>query len=698
MQSFFEIADINPQSTQSMIPRSESARKFPSIFIDEEKNLGNWKKYLEDTLEADNLAQADNLFDLVEQSVIDEDCETVIDELDIPEETEPKILSVIRTIITIYSKNEQKRYRVGNGWVPLLSRLVKKNPEKLPTYIAFKRMRDNYVPEPGTHGYVLRLLLMYHDPELCNMLDNDKFSLAKYTELWVNSLFAGTCVESVLKSLWAYLFKHDDPFKIFFVILSIIINKRAKIIEMRFDAKEKIGNAIQLFPRFMDAAEVREIISSAGILDTNTPPFFKELFKNFMFGRKREKKPDNLPEYLPSSAFQVISNIHGVPPYIDFHYFIADCRPYVMYENGRFAFKHNFHIDCDLVSEWSSAYLNAALKTLKSMVEDFVIEEPNKVKHICVMGSGLQGYDPCIQNVITALLHKNTKYVSILYGGYNTVHQLLKLKNELNYSLRNHVENKCVFCNPVLLQTGDEQSVDNAELYQAGSSKSGNAETPSLEQELNIPGKIKQKLRQTGQDIKNQFMSCVNPQSPSCEGSSKGLSGGIKLPSDNIYEDIETAYGKGSMATDSDIYGVFNLNDITTSNVSLKPDEISLEPQFQPVLIDQWTKTPDVEKVFKCREILTSGRTYASRLIVTHTNIILLRRIDQKSKNKALLILNCPILYILKISGSSKNKDFMTITFDMTGTISVPYDKVKLLLPGKEKFMNLINNKFGINK
>nr|CBA62602.1 BVpp60a protein [Chelonus inanitus] len=532
MESFFEIPDINPQASQSMIPRSESARKFPNIFIDEEKKLGNWKKYLEDTLEADNLAQADNLFDLVQQSVIDEDCEAVIDELDIPEETEQRILSVIRTIITIYVKNEKKRYRVGNGWVPLLSRLVKKNPEKLPTYIAFKRMRDNYVPEPGTHGYVLHLLLMYHDPELCNLLDKDKFPLAKYTEFWVNSLFAGTCVESVLKLLWTYLFKHGDPFKIFFVILSIIITKRAKIIEMRFDATEKIGNAIQLFPRFMDTSEVGEIISSASILDANTPPFFKELVKNFMFGSNREEKPKNLPEYLPSSAFKVISNIHSVPPYIDLHYFVVDCRPYVMYENGRFGFKHNFHIDCDLISEWSSAYLNAALKTLKSMVEDYVIEEPNKVKHICVMGSGLQGYDPCVQNVITALLHKNTKYVSVLFGGYNTVHQLLKIKNELNYSLRHHVENKCVFCNPVLLQTEEEQSEDNAELYQPGSSKLENAETTSLEQELNFPGRIKQKIRQTGQDIKNQLMSCVNPQSPSCEGSSKELSRRNQIQSD----------------------------------------------------------------------------------------------------------------------------------------------------------------------
>ena len=77
-----------------------------------------------------------------------------------------------------------------------------------------------------TYSSVLRLLLLYHEPELCSFLDTKRISPDQYTKVWMNTLFAGVCSLPAVCTMWDLYFMQADPFFMLFLSLIMVINAR----------------------------------------------------------------------------------------------------------------------------------------------------------------------------------------------------------------------------------------------------------------------------------------------------------------------------------------------------------------------------------------------------------------------------------------------------------------------------------------
>lgn len=83
-----------------------------------------------------------------------------------------------------------------------------------------------YAYRGETYSSVLRLLLLYHEPELCSFLDTKRVSPDQYTKGWVTTLFAGVCSLPAVCTMWDLYFMQADPFFMLFLSLIMVINAR----------------------------------------------------------------------------------------------------------------------------------------------------------------------------------------------------------------------------------------------------------------------------------------------------------------------------------------------------------------------------------------------------------------------------------------------------------------------------------------
>lgn len=81
-------------------------------------------------------------------------------------------------------------FNLGNGWLDLLAPLLALGLHTEDTYSLFEGLRSRYVPRSyGELWALFRLLLLYHDPNLCSFLDTKKISPESYAAPWVRYLY-----------------------------------------------------------------------------------------------------------------------------------------------------------------------------------------------------------------------------------------------------------------------------------------------------------------------------------------------------------------------------------------------------------------------------------------------------------------------------------------------------------------------------
>ena len=81
----------------------------------------------------------------------------------------------------------------------------------------------------GSPYHLFRLLLLYHDPELCAYLDTKKISPDSYAHQWFRSLFSAILSVKVTLSLWDVYFQLGDQFLVFFMSLILVFNLKEEI-------------------------------------------------------------------------------------------------------------------------------------------------------------------------------------------------------------------------------------------------------------------------------------------------------------------------------------------------------------------------------------------------------------------------------------------------------------------------------------
>jgi len=128
----------------------------------------------------------------------------------------------------------------------------------------------------------LRLLLKYHDPQICQVLSNAMVTPELYATSWFFTLFANKCERiEVVCELWREMVVLKDNKYVFSISLALIITNRQRILQC--DKSELPSLMSSLSIRNKD--ELQDILYLARLIKEQTPTsFFDTIEINTLFG------------------------------------------------------------------------------------------------------------------------------------------------------------------------------------------------------------------------------------------------------------------------------------------------------------------------------------------------------------------------------------------------------------------------------
>ena len=207
----------------------------------------------------------EEFFDLNEQPLIRSDCMRIVKSCH--EDTGSEQLEIagdIESMITTLCKNLDVAYSSNNGWIDLMQPLLSLKMSKHETFGILNAIVTRFLPRISTREqsfHLLRLLILYHDPELCSFLDSKKIHPETYACSWFRSLFASRCSLEVTLILWDAYFLLSDPFLMFFVALVLLINSRDQILEMKDSQTESIVAVIANIPKALEVEDISDLLT-----------------------------------------------------------------------------------------------------------------------------------------------------------------------------------------------------------------------------------------------------------------------------------------------------------------------------------------------------------------------------------------------------------------------------------------------------
>ena len=157
-----------------------------------------------------------------------------------------QLTSDFESVLTHFAQAYSLPFVPDNGWVAIISTLygVLRPIDREQLYVYFISVYHRFIAS-GTHGNLLvcstfRLLLQYHDPELCNFLDSHKLGPEQYAKAWFESLFAGHLSDETLPAMWDVIFLLEEPQFCMLVALVLLLNAKDSLMQ-----KEKeIGHEV----------------------------------------------------------------------------------------------------------------------------------------------------------------------------------------------------------------------------------------------------------------------------------------------------------------------------------------------------------------------------------------------------------------------------------------------------------------------
>lgn len=608
-----------------------------------------WQACLDVIDRGNQLNQFNEVFDLPEQNIIRDDCQQLVAKLGNDDEDKVSVVSDLESILTFYCKSKGKQYKRGNGWIELLGPLVALKLPRSATYNLFEAIIDFYIPRGETYSSVLRLLLLYHEPELCSFLDTKRVSPDQYTKGWVTTLFAGVCSLPAVCTMWDLYFMQADPFFMLFLSLIMVINAREQILSMTDNDKQSIIDAIAAMPCALEAEDVTDFCSLAQYYAMKTPSSFKQDLYPIMFGDNFDEKCISHALCLPVSAQELVENSIENPSTPNtsvesVRFFLVDCRPAEQYNAGHLPTA--FHLDCNLMLQEPAAFATAVQGLLQAQRQALAVGSQAGGEHLCFLGSGRQEEDRYTHMVVASFLQKHTQYVSMVTSGYQAIHEYFG--DEVVSSLVDHNSQYCLVCSANISETNSNET-------SPAKVKNNNSD---------FFGKIKK--------VKGKLFDY------------------IVNPSASVHNNVENRNGKelDYVKRQKKTAPVFSIDDDQELDMTMTNNE-SEEP-IEVVSIQQWMKDPKLLHSFKCQEVKVNGDLCDSILLVTDTYLIVLREIQER-KGAAHVIVKRPLTSIVKITSRKRHSDLITFKYGTTQyNDTVISDMDKFLIPNASEATKLI--------
>ncbi|XP_041372559.1 TBC1 domain family member 23-like [Gigantopelta aegis] len=588
----------------------------------------------------DALSSFNGLYDMDEQTQLREDCSALVDKLGNDEEDKVSIVSDLESIITFYCKSRNEKYTSSSGWLDLLQPLLALKLSRSELYNCFYALVNRYIPRDcvknGKPFHLFRLLLQYHDPELCSFLDTKRITADMFAQPWFRSMFAASCDLKIILKMWDVCLQHADPFLSFFLALVILVNAREMITEDKKLNKREIIEMASTFPSAIESEDIEDFCTLAQYYASKTPQSFRRDFQTPLFGTSVVSQNDSSEEQvsqalcLPVSVGELMqANQLGAKSGGSFQgdgvrYFVVDCRPADQYNSGHLPTA--FHLDANLMLQNPEEFSSAVQALWTTQKQAIAAGSVAGGEHLCFMGSGREEEDQYVNMVVANFLQKGSQYVSIAKGGYSELHQVLR--DNLSEGLADHNSKRCIICCP-----------DNAS--SASDVENGDDFGPLKTATQDLFGKLSIVVKSKSVEMKEKFASYMkNEQVP-------------------VERHISNTDRLGKRYRN--MANVFTIGDDDEGDDGAVPMS-SDDEHRETVSLDTWLKKPEVVYSCQCQEVREDGYMFPSHLLVTSTHLYILRDIPNR-KGMVYIMGRRALGSIVKITSKKKHPDFITLKY-----------------------------------
>ncbi|GAU88833.1 hypothetical protein RvY_01458 [Ramazzottius varieornatus] len=399
--------------------------------LPEELRIRAWQACLDVPWNADEVSSGfnhwDGIFNLKNQARLGEDCKKLIQELNRdPEMERLSTQSDIESVVTAFCANKHCDYDPSSSWMHILKILL---PFHLPSpmlYEFFSVIVNKFVPKDGSKNEVVhhlfRLIVLYHDPELCNFIDTKKISIEDVCASWFSSLLATDCTLETTMAVWDIYFQNDDSFLIFFLSLVLLMSVRDQILEKKDDSKLQLTEFLKTIPGNMGVEDVIDFYEIANNYLALTPKSLREANWTVIFGTRPVSPTKRLHIPIPQALCLPVTIeeiVTAATRHSGCRFFVIDCRPPAQYNSGHLVTA--FHLDAQLFIQDAQAFDKAIETLLESQKQALESKSIASGEHLCFMGSGFEAEDQFVHMVVARMLQHHHKYVSLADGGYEAL-------------------------------------------------------------------------------------------------------------------------------------------------------------------------------------------------------------------------------------------------------------------------------------
>ncbi|XP_077054928.1 TBC1 domain family member 23 isoform X2 [Siphateles boraxobius] len=589
-----------------------------------------WMIALNVSGKGDSLSSWDGALDLAEQTLIHTRSQQIIDELGIPVEEGRDLVSDVESVITFYCKSRNVTFTPDLSWPHILKPLLGLQLSRRDLYNCFYAIMNKYIPRDcfvkGRPFHLFRLLLQYHEPELCSFLDTKKITPDSYAISWLGSLFSSHCLPEVTQALWDVYLQQADPFLIFFLLLIILVNAKDSILSQEGDGKEEIIKMLELSPSLLEAEDIEDLFSLAQYYNSKTPLSLRKenhnLFGSSLVALKEEDMDLSQALCLPVSVPEILQANQLQPEGVRF--FVVDCRPAEQYNAGHLSTA--FHLDSDLMLHNPSEFALSVKSLLEAQKQSLESGSVASGEHLCFMGSGREEEDMYMNMVLAHFLQKNKEYVSIAKGGFMALQQHLA---DINVEGPDNV-----YVHWIVSTSGSHSSLSSAD---------GELNSTDGKGVKSLVNKMTFALKSKSVNVKEKMISFIENTSTPVD---RHVSSSDRVG--KPYRGVKPVFSIG----DEEEY---ETDEIDSSS-------ISDDDRKEIVNIQTWINKPDVKHHIPCNEVKETGHMFPSHLLITATHMYCLREIAAR-KGFAYIQSRQALSSVVKITSKKKHPELITFKF-----------------------------------
>ncbi|XP_026069544.1 TBC1 domain family member 23 isoform X2 [Carassius auratus] len=606
-----------------------------------------WMIALNVSGKGDSLSSWDGALDLAEQTLIHNRSQQIIDELGIPVEEGRDLVSDVESVITFYCKSRNVSFTPDLSWPHILKPLLGLQLSRKELYNCFYAIMNKYIPRDcvvkGRPFHLFRLLLQYHEPELCSFLDTKKITPDSYAINWMGSLFSSNCLPEVSQALWDIYLQQADPFLIFFLMLIILVNAKEGILAQEGDSKDDIIKMLEQSPALLEAEDIEDLFSLAQYYISKTPLSLRKenhnLFGSSLVALKEEDMDLSQALCLPVSVPEILQANQLQPEGVRF--FVVDCRPAEQYNAGHLSTA--FHLDSDLMLHNPSEFALSVKSLLEAQKQSLESGSVASGEHLCFMGSGREEEDMYMNMVLAHFLQKNKEFVSIAKGGFMALQKHLA---DINVEGPDNV-----YVHWIVSTSGSHSSLSSAD---------GELNSTDGKGVKSLVNKMTFALKSKSVNVKEKVISFIENTSTPVE---RHVSSSDRVG--KPYRGVKPVFSIG----DEEEY---DTDEIDSSS-------ISDDDRKEIVNIQTWINKPDVKHHIPCNEVKETGHMFPSHLLITATHMYCLREIAAR-KGFAYIQSRQALNSVVKITSKKKHPELITFKFGNNNASGVEISAVERYL------------------